>query len=69
MRLLERVDHPMTAGQLLDALAAAKTPVRGATRKHQLTTLVISLRRCKGVTKTANGYVRASTRRGSGHGS
>jgi len=70
MRILAGSDHPMTAGQLVDALGAAGTPVRGHTRRHRVTTLAISLRRSDGVRKTAEGYVlAASTKRASGHGS
>lgn len=71
MSLLAKAGRPMSAGQLVDALAAAGTPVRGRSRRHRVTTLAISLKRRAEVTRTPQGYVltSATTRRGNAHGS
>ena len=56
MNLLRAAGCPMTTNALLDAMSAAGRPVNGASRKHRLSTLIISLNRAKGVVRRRNGW-------------
>jgi hypothetical protein len=71
MKVLKLAKRPMNVAELVDALALAGYPVRGPTRRHQVTTLAISLRRSRAIVRTAKGYAPrgAVTRRAKRHGS
>jgi DNA-binding response OmpR family regulator len=55
MNLLAAAKRPMSTGQLVEAMATAGRPVNGASRKHRLTTLNISLNRAPSLHQTRNG--------------
>jgi len=56
MNLLRGAGHPMTTGELLEAMTAAGRPVNGASRKHRLRTLIISLNRARAVVRKSKGW-------------
>jgi hypothetical protein len=56
MNLLTAAQRPMSAAELLEAMAAAGRPVNGASRKHRMVTLTISLNRAPSLRRTRSGW-------------
>lgn len=56
MNLLAASGRAMTTAELLEAMIAAGRPVNGASRKHRLRTLIISLNRAKSIVRRGTGW-------------
>ena len=54
--LLRAAGRPMATVELLDAMTAAGRPVNGASRKHRLSTLIVSLNRARSVVRRRTGW-------------
>lgn len=54
--LLRAAGRCMSTSELLDAMTAAGRPVNGASRKHRLSTLIISLNRSRTVVRRRSGW-------------
>lgn len=56
MNLLAAANRPMSVSELLEAMATAGRPVNGASRKHRMVTLTISLNRARSLKRTRKGW-------------
>src|SRR5262249_24996468 len=54
--LLMEAGRPMDTTELLDAMTAKGRPVNGKTRKHRISTLIISLNRASSVERQGTGW-------------